>query len=95
VTAATTRASARSSDAELAVGLGAVMLVLNFPMAVIAVLIGKGPNDPIIIWTLCTMTGFVQWVLVVPLVYGRIRAWAVRKKGGGGRIDAPINQDRG
>ena len=71
-------ASASEANGELEVLLAWYLLILNFPLSLVAELIA--PAGPIAQWCLFSFIGFVQWGLLVPVLVSRLRTIAAREK---------------
>lgn len=59
------------ADSEIRVRFAYEVLAVNFPLSV--TLLYFFPEHPVWQWFLCTLVGFVQWVLIVPWLIASCR----------------------
>lgn len=68
---------------EVEVRLSWQLMILNFPASVGVAIIGQGlrPSEvlhPIAQWTILTLSGLIQWILVVPWLLKSVRRRVTR-----------------
>lgn len=71
------------TQSEVEVRLSWELMILNFPASIGVAIIGQGlqPNEaphPVAVWTILTLSGLVQWLLVVPWLLNLIRGRLTR-----------------
>jgi hypothetical protein len=63
---------------ELEVRLGWGLIILNFPLSLVASLLLTGTGGPIAEWCVLTLVGFVQWAFLLPALGRALRSLVAR-----------------